>query len=259
MGQYNIAWIVFQLIVLIVVLTVVVIGFGFIVGLFVYGRKLKRSRSVGFLEEALNFGVNLSHRFIDEIKRIIHSKRYGNDWLDDHKIISMLRGITPDEFEDFIEQLFIRRGYRAKKTGGPNDGGIDIDMTKDGRRYIVQCKKFITSKVTPHDVRDFFGAMVGQHVDGRGIFITTNIFTLEAERFAEGKPIELIPGTELVHLVRESEMIEALTRMKNASHFPGLGVCPKCGKQLVRRTNKKDGSSFIGCTGFPDCHFTKPS
>ena len=34
-------------------------------------------------------------------------------------------------------------------------------------------------------------------------------------------------------------------------------VCPKCGKLLVRRTNKKDGSKFIGCSNYPKCKYTR--
>ncbi|OGH14216.1 MAG: hypothetical protein A2687_05825 [Candidatus Levybacteria bacterium RIFCSPHIGHO2_01_FULL_38_26] len=32
-------------------------------------------------------------------------------------------------------------------------------------------------------------------------------------------------------------------------------LCPECGKGLVRRTGKY--GEFLGCTGYPNCHFTK--
>lgn len=38
-------------------------------------------------------------------------------------------------------------------------------------------------------------------------------------------------------------------------------VCPRCGKQLIKRVSKKGGSvgkSFWGCSGYPRCRFTKP-
>jgi DNA topoisomerase-1 len=34
-----------------------------------------------------------------------------------------------------------------------------------------------------------------------------------------------------------------------------LGVCPKCGKPLVRRTGAR--GEFVGCSGFPKCRFTR--
>lgn len=35
-------------------------------------------------------------------------------------------------------------------------------------------------------------------------------------------------------------------------------ACPKCGKPLVRRRARATGSEFLGCSGYPDCKFTKP-
>jgi DNA topoisomerase-1 len=34
-----------------------------------------------------------------------------------------------------------------------------------------------------------------------------------------------------------------------------LGVCPKCGKPLVKRTGPR--GAFVGCSGFPKCRFTR--
>lgn len=31
--------------------------------------------------------------------------------------------------------------------------------------------------------------------------------------------------------------------------------CPQCGKPLVERTRHVDGGKFIGCSGFPKCHY----
>ncbi len=33
-----------------------------------------------------------------------------------------------------------------------------------------------------------------------------------------------------------------------------LPICPKCGKDVVKRFSKK-GALFYGCTGYPDCDF----
>ncbi|MGN0075394.1 MAG: DNA topoisomerase I [Parafannyhessea sp.] len=37
-----------------------------------------------------------------------------------------------------------------------------------------------------------------------------------------------------------------------------VGVCPKCGKDLVLKTSAKNHSNFIGCMGWPDCDVTYP-
>ncbi|MCH3967735.1 MAG: DNA topoisomerase I [Atopobiaceae bacterium] len=37
-----------------------------------------------------------------------------------------------------------------------------------------------------------------------------------------------------------------------------VGVCPKCGRDLVMKHSAKNRSSFIGCMGWPDCDVTYP-
>ncbi len=34
-------------------------------------------------------------------------------------------------------------------------------------------------------------------------------------------------------------------------------ICPWCGKSLKERTNRINGSKFLGCTGYPDCKYNK--
>jgi hypothetical protein len=49
-----------------------------------------------------------------------------------------------------MAEMFRGLGYNAEVVGGANDGGIDAIAHKDGKRYYIQCKKFITREVTPH-------------------------------------------------------------------------------------------------------------
>lgn len=44
------------------------------------------------------------------------------------------------EFEDEVEKIFIKLGYKTLRTKLSNDGGYDIVIEKDGKRYIVECK-----------------------------------------------------------------------------------------------------------------------
>jgi DNA topoisomerase-1 len=37
-----------------------------------------------------------------------------------------------------------------------------------------------------------------------------------------------------------------------------VGVCPKCGRDLVMKSSAKTRGSFIGCMGWPDCDVTYP-
>lgn len=167
-------------------------------------------------------------------------------WFLGKKKVQELQKLTPDQFEEYIAVLFKSLGYVTKVTGGKGDGGVDVEAEKDGHIHYIQCKKFITSKVPVSAVRDFYGAIADRVDGGKGYFITTNVFTLDAEKFAEDKPIELIDKFKLMEYM---QMMDAdVPEVK-------VSVCPKCGSELVRRRGKY--GAFLGCSTYPDCDYTE--
>lgn len=127
-------------------------------------------------------------------------------WNSEQDLINKLRYLKPSEFEDYTANLFEKLGYKTIATGNPNDGGIDVVAEKDGVKHYIQCKKYFNARqVSVGEVRDFYGAIAGKVTNGKGYFITTNKFTLEAEKFAEDKPIELIDRFKLAEYVRLAE------------------------------------------------------
>ena len=176
----------------------------------------------------------------------------GEKWRSDREILQWLRGMKPPEFEQYIADLFNRLGYKTQTVGGPSDGGIDVIAEKNGVKHYIQCKKFITSKVTVGDVRDFYGALADHLVRDKGIFITTNIFTVDAERFTEDKPIELIDGNRLIKYIHLAKK-EAVRPAANVQAVDK--TCPKCGGTLIKRTGKH--GEFYGCSNFPKCRHTE--
>lgn len=169
------------------------------------------------------------------------------DWHADKGLLKKLQGMHPNTFEDYIADLYSRLGYATELVGGSYDGGVDVIATKNKIKHYIQCKKFITSKVGVGQIRDFYGAMAGKLSDGKGIFITTNIFTTEAENFAEDKPIELIDGDELLKLIKlakkDVDDVQVVETTK----------CPDCGGHLVKRNGKY--GPFIGCSNYPKCKY----
>jgi restriction system protein len=169
----------------------------------------------------------------------------------DREILMRLRKMKPSEFEDYISYLFNKLGFTTEVVGKSHDGGIDIIAIKDNTKHYIQCKKFITSQVGSGDVRDFYGALVDRLPNGKGYFITTNKFTLEAERFAEDKPIELIDSYKLIKYIRQ-------TNAENDIRLIGekkTDKCPQCGGNLIEKNGKY--GKFLGCKNYPKCNFTK--
>lgn len=171
-----------------------------------------------------------------------------SQWRTDRDLLRWLRGMKPTEFEDYIAQLYSKLGYKTERVGGGYDGGVDVIAKKNGIKYYIQCKKYITSTVGVKEIREFYGVLVDHLTQGKGFFITTNKFTLEAEKFAEDKPIELIDGFKLISYIRLTEKDSEEPQQKEK-------ICPKCGGKLEEKVGKY--GKFLGCLNYPKCKYTK--
>lgn len=172
----------------------------------------------------------------------------GMKWRSNRELLQYLQGLTHKDFEKYVAELFRNLGYIASVTGGAYDGGIDIVLEKDGRKSYVQCKKYTSTKVSVSQLRDFYGALADRFNEGQGFLVTTGIFTLEAQRFAKDKPIELIDGARLLEYIHQTKKFpEESSKQKEE--------CPQCGGLLVLRKGKY--GNFMGCSNYPDCNFTK--
>lgn len=174
--------------------------------------------------------------------------------------IESIRTMKWQEFELLVGEAFRRLGYQVKELGGPGaDGGIDLILYKDEKKYIVQCKRWKTYTVSVQPVRELFGVMHAQAADGC-IFVSSGRYTKDALQFAHGKPIELVDGSQLVRLVRLVQSSGGSSiGIPEAEITPGARGCPVCGSAMVRRVAKKGinaGQTFWGCLKYPACKGT---
>lgn len=107
------------------------------------------------------------------------------------KTIDDLFNLTPVQFEQWVKNnIFKKEGWDVEETKITGDGGIDLILKRNDEHSIAQCKRFKSTVGEPL-LRDFYGAMTSEGVS-RGYFVTTGVFTLQAQKFAEDKPIVLI-------------------------------------------------------------------
>lgn len=120
------------------------------------------------------------------------------------KTFMELQNMNPYEFEKFVGHLLHHMGFQTTVTKPSQDGGVDVIAESDEPlkkgKIIVQCKRHRQS-VGVSIVRELYGVMNHEGAM-KGIIITTSDFTSEAQRFAEGKPIELIDGALLQQLIK---------------------------------------------------------
>ncbi|MFH9424449.1 restriction endonuclease [Streptomyces sp. NPDC017529] len=106
-----------------------------------------------------------------------------------------------DAFEQAIAHLCERDGCRdVKVVGGAGDLGADIlATTSDGRRIIIQCKRYCaTNKVGSQDVQRFGGTCYTVHEADIAAVVTTSAFTEPATDYAGTCGIRCFDGDKLM-------------------------------------------------------------
>lgn len=113
------------------------------------------------------------------------------------------------DFENLIRELFekefISSGGEVKITQASRDGGVDaIAFDPDpirGGKIVIQAKRY-TNVVGVSAVRDLYGTTVNEGAT-KGILVTTANFGPDAYEFAKGKPLTLLNGGNLLHLLEK--------------------------------------------------------
>ena len=134
--------------------------------------------------------------------------------IQDHRthLLELIKSLPPNGFERLSQRLLRESGFQhVTVTGKSGDGGIDGIGTLQVNPFVsftvlFQCKKY-QGTVTPSQVRDFRGAMMGRA--DKGIIITTGTYTLDAKKEArrDGVPaIELVDGDALVEMFERLEI-----------------------------------------------------
>ncbi|MCW6009622.1 restriction endonuclease [Micromonospora sp. CPCC 205371] len=106
--------------------------------------------------------------------------------------------MTGPQFEQYVARLMRRDGLRGVRVcGGSGDLGADITArTGDGRRVVVQCKRYSGSVGDPH-VQKFNGTAWQIHKADVALLVTTGRPTSRARQLATRCRIVLVDRDEL--------------------------------------------------------------
>jgi hypothetical protein len=163
-------------------------------------------------------------------------RRHLVDWT------SNLRLLTAEEFEWLVGEVFRREGWKVQETGRQDapDGNIDLELNREGQRVIVQCKRWTSTLVGIHEVREFGGTLRREGLPSNaGIFVTLSGFNEYAQSEAEKIGITLVDNHDL------HDRIEKVR---------GVEPCPLCQKPM-RLDYSSQGWWFhcvAGCPGKRD-------
>jgi restriction system protein len=122
-----------------------------------------------------------------------------------------LAELSPGEFEALITNLFEKMGLETRLTQASRDGGVDCvawDMRPIvGGKVIVQAKRY-RNTVGVSAVRDLYGTVMNEGA-AKGILVATSGYGKAAYDFVKNKPLELLSGSNLLHLLEEHAGIKA--------------------------------------------------
>lgn len=103
-----------------------------------------------------------------------------------------LREMSRNDFARVVSRAFRRQGYQVFRRRSAACGDeVDLEVTKDGRHYLVQCGYWREWQVGVEAVQDLGELITGKTADGSFVVISGE-FTRAAERFAAGRRMELV-------------------------------------------------------------------
>ncbi len=140
-----------------------------------------------------------------EDKRFVSSYEVANT-LDER---SNIAAMDWQDFENLIRELFAKifggEGAEVKVTRASRDGGVDaVAFDPDpirGGKIVIQAKRY-TNTVGVSAVRDLYGTVLNEGAT-KGILVSTSDYGPDAYSFAKDKPLTLLNGSNLLHLLEE--------------------------------------------------------
>ena len=167
--------------------------------------------------KGLGAGVSTKPAELAPIRPVLEFKMVDDRFIDESDVLSdldqrpNLMALSPSEFESLITNLFEKMGLETRQTRPSRDGGVDCVAWDTrpvmGGKVVIQAKRY-GGTVGVSAVRDLFGTV---HNEGasKGILVTTSGYGKASFEFAEGKPLELLDGSNLLYLLSEYAGVEA--------------------------------------------------
>ena len=149
------------------------------------------------------------------IAPIVEMRREDGRFVSEREIVKTLDrsvNLAAMDWEDFehlirelFEQEFAAGGGEVKVTQASRDEGVDaVVFDPDpirGGKIVIQAKRY-TNTVGVAAIRDLYGTVLNEGAN-KGILVTTSNYGPDAYSFAKDKPISLMNGANLLHLLEK--------------------------------------------------------
>ena len=161
-------------------------------------------------------GVGSSKLYgLSPVPPIMQLRREDGRFVSAYEVANTLDGsvnLAAMDWEDFehlireiFEQEFSSSGGEVKVTQASRDGGVDaIAFDPDpirGGKIVIQAKRY-TNTVGVGAVRDLYGTVMNEGAT-KGVLVTTSDYGPDSYAFANGKPLVLLSGANLLHMLEK--------------------------------------------------------
>ena len=134
--------------------------------------------------------------------------------------------MSPQRFEDSIAALSRQLGYEVKQTPYSNDRGKDAVALKDGKKYLIECKRYSANNtIGRRDLQIFVAAMKEENADA-GFYINTGRFAKTAIEYASQNQIYLYDAEQFPTPVNAAFPVKKEISTAKV-------MCSECGAVLV--------------------------
>ncbi|MFP7298935.1 restriction endonuclease [Neobacillus niacini] len=161
------------------------------------------------------------------------------------------------QFEYYLKELYLSRGYGVEVTNASGDYGADLVLKKEGRKIVAQAKRY-SKDVGIKAVQEVIGAKSYYKADEAWV-VTNSYFTKAARELAQTGNVRLVDRDELIDFILELNSAAAVkpeqVKQRMTETVSSHGNCSKCGSQMVLKKGKR--GEFLGCSSFPKCRYTK--
>jgi restriction system protein len=161
------------------------------------------------------------------------------------------------QFEYYLNELYLSRGYGVEVTSASGDYGADLVLKKNGKKIVAQAKRY-SKDVGIKAVQEVIGAKSYYRADEAWV-VTNSYFTKAARELAQTGNVRLVNRDELIDFILELNSAtvkpEIVKDVNSETILSNHGTCNKCGSSMILKKGKR--GEFLGCSGFPKCRYTK--
>lgn len=118
-------------------------------------------------------------------------------------------GMSGADFEQLVARLMTRDGFAdVRVPGGRGDLGADVVGSREGRRVVVQCKRYsVHRSVSSPEMQKFLGTCFHEHDADEAWFVTTTRFSGPARELGERRGVRLVDRQVLAEWMASSSLV----------------------------------------------------